>query len=200
MSAAKSLTKTRKLTVTAMLSAVAFLLMFIEVSLPMLIPSFVKMDVSDLPALIGAFSLGPVYGVVIQVVKNLLHILLKGTSSAFIGELFNVTMGSVFALVAGLIYHRKHDRTGALIGSLAGAVAMALASLPMNYFLVYPCYATLFGGMENIIAAYQEIIPSVDGLFQCLLVFNVPFTLFKGLVDVALCFLIYKPLSRVIHR
>lgn len=200
MSAAKSLTKTRKLTVTAMLSAVAFLLMFIEVSLPMLIPSFVKMDVSDLPALIGAFSLGPVYGVVIQVVKNLLHILLKGTSSAFIGELFNVTMGSVFALVAGLIYQRKHDRLGALIGSLAGAVIMALASLPMNYFLVYPFYATLFGGMENIISAYQEIIPSVDGLFQCLVVFNVPFTLFKGLVDVALCFLIYKPLSRVIHR
>lgn len=200
MTATKSLTNTRKLTVTAMLSAVAFLLMFIEFSLPMLIPSFVKMDVSDLPALIGAFSLGPVYGVVVEILKNLLHILIKGTSSAGIGELFNVTMGAVFALVAGLIYERKHDRKGALLGSLAGAAAMAVASLPMNYFLVYPFYATLFGGMENIIAAYQEIIPSVDGLFQCLLVFNVPFTLLKGLLDVVLCFLIYKPLSRVIHR
>lgn len=200
MSASKSLSQTRKLTVTAMLSAVAFLLMFIEFSIPMLIPSFVKLDVSDLPALIGAFSLGPVYGVVIEVLKNLLHILLKGTSSAGIGELFNVTMGAVFALVAGLIYQRKHDRRGALVAALVGAVAMAIASLPMNYFLVYPFYATLFGGMENIVAAYQEILPSVDGLFQCLLIFNVPFTLCKGLLDVLLCFLIYKPLSRVIHR
>lgn len=200
MSASKSLTQTRKLTVTAMLSAVAFLLMFLELSLPMLIPSFVKMDISDLPALIGAFSLGPVYGVVIEVLKNLLHIFLKGTTSMGIGELFNVTMGAVFVLVAGLIYQRKHDRKGALLASLAGAAAMAIASLPMNYFLVYPFYATLFGGMENIVAAYQEILPSVDGLFQCLLVFNVPFTLVKGLLDVLICFLIYKPLSRVIHR
>lgn len=197
---ASNISQTRKLTVTAMLSAVAFLLMFIEFSLPMLIPSFVKMDISDLPALLGAFALGPVYGVVIEVVKNLLHILIKGTTSMGIGELFNVSMGAVFALVAGVIYQKKHDRKGALIASLAGAAAMAIASLPMNYFLVYPFYATLFGGMDNIIAAYQEIVPSVDGLFQCLLVFNVPFTLFKGLLDVVLCFLIYKPLSRVIHR
>ena len=200
MYASKTVTRTRRLTVTAMLSAVAFLLMFLEFSLPMLIPSFVKLDVSDLPALLGSFALGPVYGVVIEVLKNLLHILLKGTTSAGIGELFNASMGSVFVLVAGLIYWKDHTRRGALIGSIGGAVAMALASLPMNYFLVYPFYATLFGGMENIIGAYQAILPNVDGLFQCLLIFNVPFTLFKGLLDVFLCFLIYKPLSGLLHQ
>lgn len=200
MYASKTVTRTRRLTVTAMLSAVAFLLMFLEFSLPMLIPSFVKLDVSDLPALLGSFALGPVYGVVIEVLKNLLHILLKGTTSAGIGELFNASMGSVFVLVAGLVYWKDHTRRGALIGSIGGAVAMALASLPMNYFLVYPFYATLFGGMENIIGAYQAILPNVDGLFQCLLIFNVPFTLFKGLLDVFLCFLIYKPLSGLLHQ
>ena len=95
MYASKTVTRTRRLTVTAMLSAVAFLLMFLEFSLPMLIPSFVKLDVSDLPALLGSFALGPVYGVVIEVLKNLLHILLKGTTSAGIGELFNASMGAV---------------------------------------------------------------------------------------------------------
>ena len=200
MYASKTVTRTRRLTVTAMLSAVAFLLMFLEFSLPMLIPSFVKLDVSDLPALLGSFALGPVYGVVIEVLKNLLHILLKGTTSAGIGELFNASMGSVFVLVAGLVYWKDHTRRGALIGSIGGAVAMALASLPMNYFLVYPFYATLFGGMENIIGAYQAILPNVDGLFQCLLIFNVPFTLVKGLLDVFLCFLIYKPLSGLMHQ
>lgn len=200
MSATHTLTNTRKLTVAAMLSAVAFLLMFIEFSIPVLIPSFIKMDVSDLPALIGAFALGPVYGVVIEVVKNLLHILIKGTTSAGIGELCNVVLGSVFALVAGLIYLKRHDRKGALIASFSGAAAMALVSLPVNYFVVYPFYATLFGGMENIVAAYQQILPSVDGLFQCLLVFNVPFTFVKGLLCVMLCFMVYKPLSKFIHR
>ncbi|MGM9537267.1 MAG: ECF transporter S component [Candidatus Onthomonas sp.] len=200
MYASKTVSRTRRLTVTAMLSAVAFLLMFLEFSLPMLIPSFVKLDVSDLPALLGSFALGPVYGVVIEVLKNLLHILLKGTTSAGIGELFNASMGSVFVLVAGLVYWKDHTRRGALIGSIGGAVAMALASLPMNYFLVYPFYATLFGGMEAIIGAYQAILPNVDGLFQCLLIFNVPFTLVKGLLDVLLCFLIYKPLSGLLHQ
>lgn len=200
MYASQTISQTRRLTVTAMLSAVAFLLMFIEFSIPMIIPSFVKLDVSDLPALLGAFALGPVYGVIIEVIKNLLFILIHGTSSAGVGELFNVTMGAVFVLVAGIIYWKDHTRRGALIGSIGGALAMALASLPMNYFLVYPFYATIFGGMEPIIGAYQAILPSVNGLFQCLLIFNVPFTLVKGLLDVLLCFLIYKPLSGLLHQ
>jgi riboflavin transporter FmnP len=200
MSTSKTVANTRKITVTAMLSAVAFLLMFFEFSIPMLIPSFIKMDVSDLPALLGAFSLGPVYGVAIEVMKNLLHILIKGTSSAGVGELCNLALGSAFALTAGMIYQKWHTRKGAAAGSLLGAFVMALVSLPMNLLIVYPFYATLFGGMEHIVGAYQAIFPEVNSLFQCLLIFNVPFTLVKGLLDVGLCFLIYKPLSNFIHQ
>lgn len=183
----------------AMLSAVAFLLMFIEFPIP-LMPSFVKLDISDLPPLLGSFALGPVAGIIIEIIKNILHIIIKGTSSQFVGELFNASMGAVFVLVAGLIYKAKHTRSGAVIASLAGAAAMAVASLPFNYYIVYPLYANLFGGMENIIRAYQAINPGVNDLFGCLTLFNVPFTFFKGVLDAVICFLIYKPLSPILHR
>ena len=93
--------RTHKLTISAMLSGVAFLLMFIEFPIPALIPSFVKLDVSDLPELLAAFSLGPVYGIVVTFLKNLLFSVLHGTSSAYVGELFNFVMGSVFSFSAG---------------------------------------------------------------------------------------------------
>ena len=88
--------RTHKLTVTAMLSTVAFLLMFIEFPIPALIPAFVKLDISDLPELLAAFSLGPIYGVIVTLLKNVLFSVLHGTSSAYVGELFNFIMGSVF--------------------------------------------------------------------------------------------------------
>lgn len=195
----KNRIKTQALVVSAMLSAVAFVLMFLEIPLPMLIPSFVKLDFSDLPALIGAFALGPWYGVIIELVKNILHILIKGTSSAYVGELFNFTCGAVFALAAGYIYKFKKNRKGAVLASVFGCVAMALFSLPLNYFLVYPAYVVCYGlPLEGIIGMYQAILPSADTLFKCLLIFNVPFTFCKGLIDAVFCFMIYKPLSRVI--
>lgn len=196
-----SRSRTHKLTVTAMLSAVAFLLMFIEFPIPMLIPSFVKLDISDLPELLAAFSLGPAYGVAVTFLKNLLHILIKGTSSAYVGELFNFVMGSVFAFFAGLIYQWKKSRKGALLGSLVGAVLMAVLSVPMNYYLVYPAYVMYYGmPLEAIIGAYQAILSSVDSLIKCLVIFNLPFTFCKGMLDVLLCFLIYKPLSPLLHK
>ena len=200
MSASKTINKTRKITVTAMLSAVAFLLMFIDISLPMIIPSFIKLDLSDLPPLIGAYALGPVFGVVIELLKNILHIVFKGTSTAGIGELCNFILGSAFVLTSGLIYRRWHTRKGALAASVIGAAVMALVSIPVNYFITYPFYASVFGGMENIIAAYQAIRPSTTDLMDCLVTFNAPFTFVKGMLDVLVCFLIYKPLSNVIRR
>ena len=191
---------THNLTVAAMLSAVAFILMFIEFPLPMLIPSFVKMDFSDLPALLGAFALGPVYGVVISFMKNLLHIIIKGTSTACVGELCNFMLGAVFSAVAGFVYKRSKTRRSALIGAGLGALVMAVVSVPYNYFIVYPAYVVMYHlPLEAIIGMYQAINPSVDGLLACLLTFNLPFTLFKGLLDAALCFLIYKPLSPILH-
>ena len=198
---AVSRSRTHKLTVTAMLSAVAFILMFIEFPIPALIPSFVKLDISDLPELLAAFSLGPIYGVAVTFLKNLLHILIKGTSSAYVGELFNFVMGSVFAFSAGFIYRRKKSRKSALLGSVVGAVLMAVLSVPLNYFLVYPAYVVCYGlPLEAIIGMYQAILPSADSLIKCLVIFNLPFTFFKGMLDVVLCFLIYKPLSPLLHK
>lgn len=193
--------RTHKITVTAMLSAVAFLLMFIEFPIPALIPTFVKMDISDLPELLAAFSLGPVYGVAVAFLKNLLHILFKGTSSAYVGELCNFLMAAVFSLSAGFIYRRKKSRKSALIGSIAGAVLMAILSVPLNYFVVYPAYVVCYQlPLDAIIGMYQEIRPSTNGLLECLMVFNMPFTFVKGMLDVLLCFLIYKPLSPLLHK
>ena len=196
--------RTHHLAVAAMLSAVAAVLQFVEFSIP-LIPSFVKLDISDLPALLGTFSLGPVYGVVIQLVKNLLH--LPFGSSAGVGELSNFILGAVFVLCAGLVYRKHKSRKGALIGAMLGAVLMAVVSVPSNYFFVYPAYVKVYGmPLEAIIGAYQAIlgtiaeVPSSNALLNCLLVVNVPFTFCKGLLDVGLCFLIYKPLSPLLHK
>ena len=173
---------THNLTVAAMLSAVAFILMFIEFPIPMLIPAFIKMDFSDLPALLGAFALGPVYGVIISFMKNLLHIVIKGTSTACVGELSNFILGAIFSAVAGYLYKHHKSRKTAIIGAVAGAVAMGVLSVPSNYFVVYPA-----------------ILPSADSLIKCLIIFNLPFTLVKGLLDAVLCMLIYKPLSPILH-
>ena len=198
-SRAKPKFNTRYLVVTAMLSAVAFVLMLLEFPLPMLIPGFIKMDLSDLPALIGSFSLGPLSGVIISVMKNLLNVVITGTTTGCVGELANALMGAIFAAAAGWIYKLHKNRTHAIIGSVVGAAAMGLVSFPINYFVTYPLYATLFGGMEAILGAYQAILPSVDNIVQCLIIFNVPFTAVKGLLCALICFLIYKPLSPVLH-
>ena len=195
--------KTYRLAVAAMLSAVAAVLQFVEFSVPVM-PSFVKLDLSDLPALLGTFALGPWWGVAIQLVKNLLH--LPFGHSAGVGELCNFLLGGVFAFVAGLVYHRHKSRTTALTGSILGALAMAVICLPLNYFFVYPAYvAILHFPLEAIIGAYEAILSGVsqisgNPLFNCLLVFNVPFTFCKGLIDVLICFLIYKPLSPLLHK
>ena len=191
---------THNLTVAAMLSAVAFILMFIEFPIPMLIPAFIKMDFSDLPALLGAFALGPVYGVIISFMKNLLHIVIKGTSTACVGELSNFILGAIFSAVAGYLYKHHKSRKTAIIGAVAGAVAMGVLSVPSNYFVVYPAYVQFYHmPLEAILGMYQAILPSAASLIKCLIIFNLPFTLVKGLLDAVLCMLIYKPLSPILH-
>ncbi len=192
--------KAHSLVMAGMLSAVAFILMYIDFPIPLLMPSFIKMDISDLPEILGAFALGPVYGIVIALIKNLLIMVIKGTTTAGTGELCNFLMGAVFAFTAGMIYKYNKTKRGALTAALSGAVAMAVLSLPINYFISYPAYVKFYGlPLEAIIGMYQAILPSADSLLKCLVIFNMPFTLVKGLIDVALCFVIYKPLSPILH-
>ena len=182
--------RVRVITVTGVLSAVAFLLQLIEIPLPMLMPTFIKFDFSDLPALIGSFALGPVCGIVIELIKNVLHALLA-TGSFGVGELSN------FVGVAGCIYRRSRSKKGALIASLAGAIVMAAISFPSNLFIVYPVYYQ-FMPEETILAAYQTILPGMKSVAESLLVFNVPFTFVKGILDVAITFAVYKKISPIL--
>ncbi len=192
-----STSKVRVLTGTAMLGAVAAVLMYLEFPIPIM-PAFVKLDVSELPALIASFAYGPVSGILVCLIKNLIK--LPSTSTAAVGELFNFVMGALFVGVAGLVYKRNKTRKGAILGALLGALVMAIVSVPYNYFIVYPAYVVMYHlPLEAIIGMYQAINPSVDGLLACLLVFNLPFTFVKGALDAVLCFLIYKPLSPILH-
>lgn len=193
----RSINRTRQLTGIAMLSAAAAVLMFLDFSIPFLIPGFVKMDVSELPALLASFAYGPLAGAAVCLIKNLIN--LTHTTTAAIGELCNFLLGICFVIPAGIIYHKIRTRKGAVIGALVGSASMAIFSLPINYFISYPMYAGLFGGMERIIGAYQALLPGVGSLFGCLTIFNMPFTFAKGLLCSLLCFLIYKPLSPILH-
>ena len=188
---------THKMTVAALLSAIAFVLMYIEIPAP-LMPGFIKFDFSDLPALLAAFSLGPVYGIVVSLIKNLVH--LPVSNSMMIGELSNFLLGSVFAFTAGLIYQKNKTRKGALAASLGGSFLMAIVSLPINYFIIYPLYAKFAIPMDAIVGMYQVILPSVKSLWSCLLIFNLPFTFIKGLINVVITFVIYKKLSPILHK
>lgn len=184
----------RYLTVTAMLSAVAYILMFLDFSVPFM-PAFIKMDLSELPALIGTFAMGPVCGVIICLIKNVLHLFI--TTTGGVGELSNFLLGAAFVLPAGLIYKYRKNRKTALIGSLVGAVFMGLFSVISNYFLVYPVYYN-FMPKDVILAAYQAILPSVQSILQCLVFFNMPFTIVKGLFSVVITFLTYKHISPIL--
>lgn len=184
----------RKITVTAIMSAISAVLMFLEFSIP-IVPSFLKFDFSDLPAVITSFALGPVWGVIVELLKNLIHLPVSGTSG--VGELANFIIGALLVFPAGLIYKLKNDRKGAVIGSLVGAVVAAAVSIPVNLFITYPFY-TNFMPLDAIIGAYKAIVPAADTLIKALLIFNVPFTFVKGLICVLLTFLVYKKLSPVI--
>ncbi len=186
--------KIRKLTVTAILAAASAVLMFLDFSVPFM-PGFIKMDLSDMPALIASFAFGPLSGVGVCLIKNLIN--LFTTTTGGVGELSNFILGCMLVIPAGLIYKCKKNRKFALLGSLVGAVCMAGMSFLTNYFIVYPIY-TNFMPMEQIIAAYQAILPRVTALWQALLIFNVPFTFIKGMLCALIAFLVYKPLSPIL--
>lgn len=191
-----SVNKTRKLVGTAMLSAVGAILMYIGIKLPFM-PSFITLDMADLPALIGSFAYGPARGAVICVLKNLLHLLIQGSQTGGVGEISNALLGIFFVVPAGLIYSKIKSKKGAFIGALVGAVAMAVMSIFSNYYFVYPVY-TNFMPMEAIISAYSAINPKVTNLWQALIMFNMPFTFMKGMISLAISMLIYKPLSPIL--
>lgn len=187
--------KVRFITVTAMLSAISFVLMYFEFPIPIM-PAFIKFDFSDLPALIGTFAYGPVCGVIVCLIKNLLH--LMDSNSMLVGELSNFILGAAFVIPAGLIYKHKKTKKSALLGGITGAVFMGVFCVFSNYFIVYPVYYQVAMPQEAILGMYQAILPSMKSILQSLIVFNLPFTIVKGLISVAITMLVYKPLSPIL--
>lgn len=122
--------KIRLITGTAMLTAVAVGLQYIEIAIPIM-PSFIKLDFSDLPELIGAFAYGPLAGVLIALLKNLIH--LAVSQSGFVGELSNFLLGAVFSLTAGLIYKHKKTKGKAMLAGVIASLVMAIVCVPLNY-------------------------------------------------------------------
>ena len=165
--------------------------MLLEFSVP-LVPAFLKLDLSDLPALIASYAYGPFAGVMVALIKNLLH--LPASTTGFAGELANFILCSCFVLPAGLIYRLVKGKKGAIIGAATGTVLMALISLPINYYITYPVYTT-FMPLEAILDMYRALNPAVTDLWSALLMFNLPFNLVKGILSVGITFAIYKKIS-----
>lgn len=189
----------RKVATVAVLGAAATVLMYLEFPLPFLIPPFVKFDFSDIPALLGAYALGPFAGIAVCLIKCVIHLL--ASQSAGVGELANFLLGCFFVLPSGITYRKIKTRAGALIGAASGTVLMSIASLPVNYYITYPFYMRACGMSEEmILSAYRLIIPSTKNLVSALMIFNMPFTFVKGAAATAVTFLIYKRLSPVLHK
>ena len=186
------------ITITGLLTTLSIILQYFEISIPFLIPSFVKFDISELPALVASFAMGPIYGVAICIIKNLIHVI-TGSYSGGIGELCNAILGIAFVLPAGYIYKYKKSKKGALIGSLVGSFIMALASFPTNLFISYPVYTKMMP-IDQIIGAYNSIFNVVTEIWHALLIFNLPFTLLKGIATSLVTFVVYKYISKIIKH
>lgn len=186
----RNTTKVRRMTITAMLAAVASVLMFFSFNVP-LMPSFIKLDLSELPALFAAITMGPVPGVVCCLVKNIVNLFFSTTGG--IGELSNFILGAFFVLPAGFLCRKNKSYKNAIIGALIGAAAMALLSVVSNYFVIYPIYYN-FLPEEAVLGMYQAIFPGVSSVYESLWIFNMPFTFIKGLCSAIVVILIYKPL------
>ncbi len=184
---------------TGILSAAAIALMYLEISLP-LFPAFLKFDFSEIPVLLAAFGMGPLAGVIVELIKNIAH--LPASHTLMVGELSNFIMGSFFVGTAGLIYKYRKTRGGAILSMAAGTLALTLSGALINYFITIPFYITVMGlSLEGIVAATKAAGNSlVTDLPSLILWVFVPFNLFKGSLVSFIVSLIYKRLSPLLHR
>ena len=189
-----SIQNVRMLTITAVLSAISFILAFFEFPVP-LSPSFARMDLSDLPALIGAFAYGPMSGILIEFVKNALQLFTSSTGG--IGELANFIMGSSFVVTAGLIYKSHKTKKTAMIACLIASVTMGIVAAIVNYFILLPVFEA-FMPLDQLIASFGEFIPFIKTKLDVVLFNAFPFNLLKGIGISIVTMLLYKRLSPIL--
>lgn len=186
-----SIQNVRMLTMTAVLSAIAFVLAFFEFPVP-LSPTFARMDLSDLPALIGAFAYGPVSGILIEFVKNALQLLTSSTGG--IGELANFIMGSSFVVTAGLIYKFHKTKKMAMLACLIASIIMGVGAAIVNYFILLPVFE-VFMPLDQLIASFGEFIPFIKTKLDVVLFNAFPFNLLKGIGISIVTMPLYKRLT-----
>lgn len=169
---------------SAVLSAIAVILMYFEFPILPAFP-FLKIDLSDVPALIGGFALGPAAGLIIEAFKNVLIMLIKGTQSGGVGELANFIIGASFVFPAALIYHRRRTFKSALVSMLVAIVSMSFVGVLANYFILIPLY------MKNM---------PTDKLINYVIYGIIPFNMIKGAIISVSTLAIYKKVSPVIQK
>ena len=193
--------RTRTITQVAMLGAVAGVLMNLEFPIPFLAPSFYQLDFSEIPVLVGSFAMGPLAGVIIELVKILVHLVTKGTLTAGVGDLANFIFGCTFVVPAGILYRLHHvkSRRHAVEGMAVGTVLTTAAACLMNAFVLLPAYGKAFGmPIEAFIEMGSAVHSSVDSLLGFVALIIVPFNLFKYTLTSVIVFFIYKRIRVVL--
>lgn len=188
----------RFLTKISMLTAIAVVLMYLELPLP-IFPAFLKIDLSDLPALLGGFAMGPVAGVIIQLIKNIIHFIIKNDGTAGIGNLANLIVGCALVIPASIIYVKNKSLKNAILGMIVGIISMVIFSGIANYFLLWPVYVKLIGE-EAILGMAQAANKNITDLGSYVLYAIVPFNAIKAIIVCIATGFIYKPLSPLLHK
>lgn len=197
MNSKSQVNKTRWLVTVAMLSGIAVVLMLLDFPVPFL-PPFYKIDFSELPVLIGAFCLGPVAGIVIELIKVLLNLLINGTVTMGIGEAANFFIGCAFVVPAGLVYLHNKNKKSAILGMCVGTASCTVIGCILNAFVLLPLYGKAFGGLDNVIAAGTSVNSAIKGMTSFILLATAPLNLIKCISVSVIAAFIYKPLSRII--
>lgn len=188
----------REMAVIGMLGAIATILMLFEIPLPFA-PSFYEIDLSEVPVLVGTFAIGPVAGILIELVKVLLNFFINGTATAGVGELANFCIGCSFCVPAGIIYRRMKSKKGAFIGLVTGTIVMTFLGCFINAYVMLPTYAKAFHmPIEAIIEMGTKVNAGITDLLTFVAFAVVPFNLIKGVLVSIIVLLIYKKISPII--
>lgn len=189
---------TRKVAMVGMFSAIAGILMILELPMPFA-PSFYKIDASELPVLICGFAFGPVAGVLTEFVKIIIKLFLKPTSTAFVGELANFCVGCSMILPATIIYHARKKKTTAVIGCTVGTIVMTIFGTLFNAVYLLPTFAVMFGmPLDALIGMGTALNANVTDVFTFVAFCVAPLNLIKGAAVSVLTFVLYKPLSPIL--
>ncbi len=187
----RTLTSTQKLVRVSMLSALAFGLTFLSTPLP-IFPSFLKIDIADVPAVFASILMGPLAGIAVQFIKNLLAYFLQGSLTAGVGEFANFVIGSAMVLPIGLMFKKNKSSKRFVIGAVISVIFTTIFACLLNYYLLLPAYAAAFNtSTDSFVAMGGAIIPFVDTMWEFLLFSIAPFNIFKGTIVFSISYLIY---------